>query len=84
MLTRSRSTGAGHDQLSQDGDLEALLTAALRGIVSVEPIPEDGTIGELSSPCVYCWRSGPMKGAPEGRHAPDCEWIEARAALNGS
>lgn len=58
------------------------LNAALSGIVSVEPIQEDGTVGKLSSPCVYCWQSGPVDGPPEARHAHDCEWIEARTVLD--
>lgn len=57
------------------------IVAALNGIVSVEPGQDDDMAGDLSAPCLYCWQSGPLEGPPENRHAKDCEWIEARAAL---
>ncbi len=84
MPTHPGSDAADDEQLNQSGDFEALLNATLNEIVAEEPIQEDGTTGELSSPCVYCWQSGPLDGPTEGRHASDCEWIEARAASDRS
>lgn len=58
------------------------LIDGLRGVATVEPGREAVEVGVRSSPCVYCWESGPLAGEPETRHAKDCEWIAVRRAFD--